>query len=161
MVDAIRGKKLQPETSRFPKQELESRAFEKEKESESKEESLEQTQEKKTSVKEWALKKRPQLPPISSFKDEATVKVEKILQEGLNDSYQRLSPVARQEFKLKGEWTAAQITELLKGAHIKVKKIFKLILEWLKILPGINRFFLEQEAKIKADKIVALKNKVL
>jgi len=32
-------------------------------------------------------------------------------------------------------------------------------LDWLKILPGVNKFFLEQEAKIKTDKILALKNK--
>lgn len=93
-------------------------------------------------------------------RDEITVKVEKILEEGLNDSFQRLSPIAKQEFKIKGEQTASQIRELLKSTHVKVKKIFRLILDWLRMLPGINRFFLEQEAKIKTDKIIALKKKV-
>ena len=41
----------------------------------------------------------------------------------------------------------------------KAKKIFQLILEWLKLLPGINRFFLEQEAKIKTDRIIHLNQK--
>jgi len=82
------------------------------------------------------------------------------MEEGLNDSYQRLSPVAKQEFKLKGEQAASQIRELLKSARVKVKKILRLILDWLRILPGVNHFFLEQEAKIKTDKIIALKNKV-
>ena len=95
------------------------------------------------------------LPP----KDAVMVKIEKIMEDGLNDSYQRLSPVAKQEFKLKGEQTASQIRELLKSAHVKVKKILRLILDWLRMLPGVNHFFLEQEAKIKTDKIIALKDK--
>jgi len=104
------------------------------------------------------IQKRPSLPP--SLKNQTVIKIEKIMEEDLNDSYQRLSPVAKQEFKLKGEQTAAQIQELLKSTHVKVKKILNLILNWLRILPGVNHFFLEQEAKIKTDKIIALKNKV-
>ena len=103
------------------------------------------------------LKKRPAMPlPV---KDEVIIKIEKIMEESLNDSYQRLSPVAKQEFKLKGEQTATQIRELLKGSHIKVKKILRLIFDWLRMLPGVNHFFLEQEAKIKTDRIIALKKK--
>ncbi len=103
------------------------------------------------------IKPRPAVPlPV---KDAVMVKIEKIMEEGLNDSYQRLSPVAKQEFKLKGEQAASQIRELLKSSHIKIKKILRLILDWLRILPGVNHFFLEQEAKIKTDKIIALKEK--
>jgi hypothetical protein len=32
------------------------------------------------------------------------------------------------------------------------------IKRWLSIIPGINKFFLEQDAKIKAEKIIKLKN---
>lgn len=103
------------------------------------------------------LKKRPTLPPAA--KDEVIVRIEKILEENLNDSYQRLSPVAKQEFKLKGEQTAAQVRDLLRDSHIKVKKILRLIFDWLRMLPGINHFFLEQEAKIKTDRIIALRKK--
>ncbi len=102
--------------------------------------------------------KRPSLPP--PVKDETVIKIEKILEDGLNDSYQRLSPIAKQEFRIKGEQTAAQIRDLLKGTHVKIKKILRLIFDWLRMLPGINHFFLEQEAKIKTDKIMALKNKL-
>ena len=102
-----------------------------------------------------APKPRPAMPP--PIKDAVVIKIEKIMEEGLNDSYQRLSPVAKQEFKLKGEQTAVQIRDLLKSAHVKIKKILRLILDWLRMLPGINHFFLEQEAKIKTDKIIALK----
>ena len=103
------------------------------------------------------LKRRPKPTAIlSSVRDEVAVKIEKIMEEGLSEAYSRLSPVARQEFKLKGEETARSIRELLRATHVKVKKIFRLILDWLKLLPGINRFFLEQEAKIKTDRIITL-----
>ncbi len=103
------------------------------------------------------IKPRPAVPMPA--KDAVMVKIEKIMEEGLNDSYQRLSPVAKQEFKMKGEQAASQIRELLKSTHVKIKKILRLILDWLRILPGVNHFFLEQEAKIKTDKIIALKEK--
>ncbi|MBI2444017.1 MAG: hypothetical protein HYV42_02115 [Candidatus Magasanikbacteria bacterium] len=100
------------------------------------------------------LRKTP--PALPKTRDEVTVRIEKILEEGVGDAFARLSPVAKEEFKLKGEETARAIRTLLQATHVKVKKIFRLILAWLKMLPGINRFFLEQEAKIKTDKIIAL-----
>ncbi len=98
-------------------------------------------------------------PPLPKARDEVTIKIEKIMSEDLLEAYQKLSPIARQEFKIRGEEAASKIQELLQSTHVKVKKIFRLIIEWLKLLPGVNRFFLEQEAKIKTDKILMLKNK--
>lgn len=100
--------------------------------------------------------RRPAGPIISPARDELVTRIEKIMEDGVGDAYQRLSPIAKQEFKIKGEQTALKIRELLKSAHLKVKKIFQLILEWMKLLPGVNRFFLEQEAKIKTDHIITL-----
>jgi len=102
-------------------------------------------------------KKKPS--KIPAIKDAMTVKIEKIMEHDLSDAYSELTPLQQQEFKIKGEETAWEIRKLLKSAHVKLKTIFKLILEWLKMLPGINRFFLEQEAKIKTDKIIALKDR--
>ncbi len=111
---------------------------------------------KNLSEKLGFTKKKPtQIPQV---RDEITIKVENILEEGLKDVFKELSPVERQKFKIQGEETAFKIRDLLKSTHLKVKNIFQLILEWLKMLPGINRFFLEQEAKIKADKIITLKD---
>lgn len=88
--------------------------------------------------------------------DRLTVQIETIMEDGLGDVFKELTPVQQQEFKIKGEETARKIRELLTHTKIKIKEIFALILGWLKFLPGINRFYLEQEAKIKADKILAL-----
>ncbi len=120
--------------------------------------------EKKDEVKKETEKKplfrKPKVPvlPIKRAKDEIEVKVEKIMEEGLKEAFEKMSPIAQQEFKIKGEETAQKISQLLKKTHIKVKKIFALLFDWLKMIPGVNYFFLEQEAKIKADKIIALKN---
>lgn len=94
---------------------------------------------------------------VPRVKDEITLRIEGVMEEGLQDAFKELTPVQQQEFKIKGEETAWQIRELLRHASLKVKQIFKLLLEWLKFLPGINKYFLEQEAKIKADKIISLK----
>jgi hypothetical protein len=100
--------------------------------------------------------KKQKSTTVPQVRDELTLRVEKIMEEGIADAYRELTPIQKQEFKLKGEEVAYKIRQLLGGARIKVKSIFKLLVEWLKLLPGVNRFFLEQEAKIKADKIVTL-----
>lgn len=100
-------------------------------------------------------KKKPLTIPTT--KDELTIRVEKIMEDGLADVFRELTPVQKQEFKIKGEETAYKIRQALKKTKVKIKEVFQLLVEWLRILPGINTFFIEQEAKIKADKIIALK----
>ena len=39
---------------------------------------------------------------------------------------------------------------------MKARKVLKLIKGWLKMIPGVSRFFLEQEAAIKAQKIMEI-----
>ena len=63
----------------------------------------------------------------------------------------------QREFKGEGEKTAAKINQLMSKTKVNVKKIINLIKKWLSIIPGINSFFLEQEAKIKADEIFKIK----
>ncbi len=104
------------------------------------------------------ISRKPRQKQIPQVRDDLTVKIEHIMQAGLEDAYRELPVVKQQEFKIKGEETAQAIRGLMKSTHVKIKKIFKLLMEWLKLLPGINRFYLEQEAKIKADRIVGLKN---
>lgn len=100
-------------------------------------------------------KKKP--TNIPSVRDELTMQIEKIMEDGLKDVFLELTPVQKQEFKIKGEKTAMEIRALMKGAKVKIKKIFLLLVNWLRVIPGVNKFFLEQEAKIKADKIIALR----
>lgn len=89
------------------------------------------------------------------------LEVEKILEDGLAEVYQNLPPASQQVFKIKGEQTVAQIANLLNTAKLSLaqfsKQVFNLIIGWLKVIPGVNKYFLEQEAKIKADKILSLR----
>lgn len=94
----------------------------------------------------------PARPP----KSETLVKIEKILEEDLEEIYFQMPPEQRSIFKEKGEETASRIERLIAAGKAIAKKILKLIKNWLELIPGVNRFFLEQEAKIKTDKIMAL-----
>ncbi len=86
-------------------------------------------------------------------------KIEDILADGLDDIYLSMPPAKQQEFKIVGERTAKEINKLLETTRVKVKQIIELIKKWLSIIPGVNKFFLEQEAKIKSDKIMELSRK--
>ncbi len=83
--------------------------------------------------------------------------IESILAEDLGGIYEQLPRPLQAEFKAKGEEVAVKIVDLMQKAKVKIREIINLIKKWLKTIPGINRFFLEQEAKIKADKIMALR----
>lgn len=101
-------------------------------------------------------KKSKQKQIIPQVRDEIVLQVEHILEDGLSDAFSELSPIEQQEFKIKGEETAFAIRDMMRRHKIKVRSIFQLIFNWLKMLPGVNKFFLQQEAKIKVDKIVSL-----
>lgn len=90
-------------------------------------------------------------------KSQTYLEIEKVLEEGLDDLYIKMAPENQKVFKLEGEKTASKIEELLKKTKVKIKEIIKLIHNWLKLIPGVNHFFLEQEAKIKSDKILKIK----
>lgn len=90
-------------------------------------------------------------------KKEREEQIEKVLAEDLDDIFISLPKEKQLEFKLAGEKTAIEINTLLDRTKVKVKKIISLIKKWLLIIPGINVFFLEQEAKIKTDEIMKLK----
>jgi len=83
--------------------------------------------------------------------------IEDVLSHDLKDIYLQMPLNKQAEFKMKGEETAREINSLLDMAKIEVGKIIGLIRKWLQIIPGINAFFIEQEAKIKADEIIRLK----
>ncbi|NCF74936.1 MAG: hypothetical protein GWO87_00390 [Xanthomonadaceae bacterium] len=88
------------------------------------------------------------------------IEIENILSQGLENIYNGLPSKKQLEVKKKGEETALKISLLLQRTKVKVKNIIKLIKNWLKAIPGINKFFLEQEAKIKTDRLLNLKKKI-
>ncbi len=87
-------------------------------------------------------------------KSQSLVKIEKILEEDLEDFYFSMPSEQQKVFKEKGEETASAVEKMIRAGRVVAGKILKLIRAWLKLIPGVNKFFLEQEAKIKTDKIV-------
>lgn len=97
----------------------------------------------------------PQASP--SYKDAKLIEIENVLEQDLAQIYFDLPPESKQIFKSEGELTARKINALLLETKVAAQKIVTLIVNWLALLPGVNKFFIEQEAKIKADKILAMK----
>ena len=97
-----------------------------------------------------------QTPVLAATKDETVIEVEHVLEEGLGPFFESLPPDARPVFKEKGEEVATELAKMVSSLHVNVRRALRLIADWLKTIPGVNRFFLEQEAKIKTDRIVAL-----
>lgn len=95
--------------------------------------------------------------PQPQVKSPVLGKIEDILEEDLEQIYFQMPPNKQAEFNKVGEETASKISFLLQGVKIQVKKILELIIHWLKIIPGVNKFFLEQEAKIKTDELLKLR----
>ena len=86
--------------------------------------------------------------------------VEGILADNFKEIYTKLSPSIQKEFKDRGEEAAEKIIQAMKSPKFNVSSILDIIKKWLfvvKKLPGINKLFLEQQAKIKTDKVVLMK----
>lgn len=73
--------------------------------------------------------------------------------EDLTELYQHMDPPTKAAFKAQAKVVASRIEEMIATATVRARDILELIRGWLCMIPGINKFFLEQETKIKADKI--------
>ncbi len=145
---------------KIPKIETEETKVEIIKEVLSSEKNIEKKEEKNIEVKDEILVSHSQNDSDEEELSESQIrskKIDDILAFGLNDIFLTLSPEKQHEFKVKGEETRDKINILFGKAKINVGKIIFLIKKWLSVIPTVNRFFLEQEAKIKADKIIKLK----
>lgn len=100
----------------------------------------------------------PALTPVRSV-DVELKKVENILSQNMENVFLSLDSQTQLIFKQKGEETAKKIAILFQTGKAKVKKVLDLILDWLRIIPRVNKHFLQQEAKIKTDEIMNLYQK--
>jgi hypothetical protein len=96
-------------------------------------------------------------PITTSLKED----IDDILEEGLEDIYLNMSKEEQKKFKIKGEETTKIVLSLLGETKVRVKKIVQAIVEWLKMISGVNKFFIKQTAKIKTDKILDAKKELL
>ena len=91
--------------------------------------------------------------------DPDVAEIEGILSDGLEDMFYGLPENLQAEFRHEGEKAARSISDLLRHARLRAGKVLRVIREWLMMLPGMNRLFVEQQAKIKLDRILEWKDK--
>jgi len=95
-------------------------------------------------------------PPTAPQKDFVTKEIEAVLSKDLEKAFTEMPPDLQLKFKNKGEEVALKIKSLMGQAKNKVREILELIKSWLRLIPGISNFFLEQESKIKTDEILKI-----
>ena len=80
--------------------------------------------------------------------------IEVILAQDLGDAYLAMNEQKRIAFKKRGEEIAQKVQQMAQKGRFHVRKVLRWIRDWLRMIPGVNNFFLEQEAKIKADQLL-------
>ena len=111
-----------------------------------------------TKVKKAVKKSTPQTDD-QEIKSETRKQVESIMENDLVDIYKTMDPKTQQEFKDKGKEVATKLEIMIETVKIKARSVLELFRDWLGMIPGINKFFLDQEAKIKVDQIMAYSKK--
>ncbi|MFH1536833.1 MAG: hypothetical protein ABID45_02495 [Patescibacteria group bacterium] len=104
--------------------------------------------------------KKDDIAPISTKKSPTRVEIEEIMQEDVRELYQMMNQEEQQMFKEKGVEVASKIEELVTGVKARARIVLKLLKSWLIIIPRVNKFFLEQESKKKAEEIMQLAARV-
>lgn len=89
-------------------------------------------------------------------KDQAMKDVEHVLEEGLEETYRKMTSQQQEKFRREGERAAGALAEMVRRAKVRAREALDLITRWLRGIPGVNSFYLAQEAKLKTDKIIAL-----
>lgn len=101
-----------------------------------------------------AAARRAEAP--ADAKDKYRVRVERALEQNLWDLYFALPQGAREKFKAEGEAAAAALRAAIERKNVKPNAVLHAVNRWLRTIPKVNPYFLEQEAKIKTDKIMEL-----
>lgn len=94
--------------------------------------------------------------PAPTTKSERLIEIERIMSENLEDIYAALPVEVQTAVKYEGEVAAAKIESLIETGKEISKKVLSILRSWLAKIPGVNKFFLEQESKRKTDRIMAI-----
>lgn len=104
---------------------------------------------------------QPAMPPPAATpvqaqpeKTETRMQIESILQEGLAPMFLQMNPQERLAFAQAANETASKLEVLVTQFKASAKEVLRLIKAWLKKIPQVNKYFLEQSSKIKTDEIL-------
>ena len=116
---------------------------------------VERPSEQASPVSQVTGHRSPTSPPAAA-KDETTKAVENALEEGLRDVYAKLPAGRKAKFQKEGERITREISAMVKSLKVQADRVLGLIRKWLALIPGVNKFFLIQEAKLKTDRIMLI-----
>ncbi len=94
--------------------------------------------------------------PGVANRDSVLIQVERELEDGLWDVYREMPDGLRVKFKTEGERVAQVVREGFATGKITARNIITMITDWLKMIPGVNKWFLRQQAKIKTDALIRM-----
>lgn len=97
-----------------------------------------------------------QQPAQPAQKTETRKEIELVLSDGLAEVYQSMTPEEQEKFRKSGEEAAGRIEELVVTFKATARRVLEIIRGWLSTIPRVNKYFLEQESKIKTDEIIQL-----
>lgn len=120
--------------------------------------------EKKPEESPYVVKQASKTPADQTAEEEADktalqIEIESVLASGLDTAYATMTPPQQEKFRKKGEEVAQAIEDMALKFKLTARRVLKLITDWLRMIPGVNKYFLEQEAKLKTDDIIALHRK--
>ncbi len=95
-------------------------------------------------------------PVLPVSKDPVTLGVEAVLEEGIIDAYRTMPAAAKVRFRKEGERVTVLLAEMVRSLKVNASKALSLISGWLKLIPGVNKYFLIQESKLKTDHVMRL-----
>ncbi len=110
-------------------------------------------------AQEAQLTASPTATAIAVPPDKVAEEVDAILKENLDEAITAMPEEAKQRFWQKGKELSVILADMVRRYKVEVKHVLTLLKNWLTSIPGVNRFFLEQEAKIKTDRILELEQK--
>ena len=105
-------------------------------------------------AEEEALPSAQHVAVAKAPKDPVLSEIENMLSTGLTEVFITLPEAVKQTFREKGEEAAIAVKMLFESGKATARRLFDIVLDWLKVIPGVNKFFLEQEAKIKTDTLL-------
>lgn len=95
-------------------------------------------------------------PEIKPEKDSMTMKIEAVLEEGVENDFKNMSPQQQAAFMHEGEELAERLKAMRESGKFDAGLANKQITRWLRGIPDVSALFLEQAAKIKTDKLKSI-----
>lgn len=95
--------------------------------------------------------------PVEIPKDPIQKKIDDIFERNVADAFGELQPLQQEAFRVAAETAAASVHALLSAPKLEPTKIRAVVAGILQLLPETNPWWVEQEAALKTEALVALR----